>query len=215
MTDPAVIQTVAQRGIAEVLHFTTNNGLVGILHTGRLSANAFLKDEQRLAHILKINSIDRSRDAMWLEYVNLSISRINEYFFNYSKTRIKHEHTYWCILSFDPLVLAHPGVSFATTNNAYPLTMRATGVEGLEALFAGTIRRKPTWSTQRAHGEHAFHPTCRQAEALYPGHLSLAHLRAIYVGSGPVYDEVFAQVSILASQLLNHIQIIIDPNKFA
>ena len=215
MSDPAIAQAISMRGIPEVLHFTTNNGLVGILHTGRLSANAYLQAEQKLMHILKINSTDRSRDAMWLGYANLSISRINDYFFNYSKSRVKHEHAYWCILSFDPVILTHPGVHFVTTNNAYPLTVRATGSTGLEALFANSIRRKPSWTAYRKADESTFHPTCRQAEALYPDHLSLSHLSKIYVENGDVYDEVFAQVSVLAPQLFNHAQVIIDSSKFA
>lgn len=214
MNDSAIIQIISQRLLPEVLHFTTNNGLVGILRTGRLSANAFLQAEQRLAHILKINSIDRSRDSMWLEYVNLSISRINEYFFNYSKKLSKHEHAYWCILSFVPEVMSHPGVQFATTNNAYPLTLRAPSALGLNALFAERISRKPGWTVVRSPHEAAFYTTCRQAEVLYPGHVSLAYLQTIYVMSGEVFDEVFAQVSLLAPQLLARIQIIIDPRKF-
>ncbi len=215
MNDQAIIAAIGQRGIQEVVHFTTNNGLVGILHTGRLSANANLRAEQRLAHIMKINSADRSRDSMWLGYVNLSISRINDYFFRYSKNRVNHEHAYWCILSFDPIILAHPGVYFATTNNAYELTKRETGLTGLEALFSGHIRRKPAWDAYRPPTEQTFHPTCRQAEALYPAHVSLTHLQRIYVPDGNVYDEVFAQVSMLAPQLRDRIQIIIDQNKFA
>jgi hypothetical protein len=214
MNDPAVLHIVSERGISEILHFTTNNGLVGILRTGRLSANAFLKDDQQLSHILKINSIDRSRDASWLEYINLSISRINDRLLGYSKSWQKHEHAYWCILSFDAEVMSHPGVVFGTTNNAYELTSRAKGAAGLEALFAGRIARNPTWTGYRTAGESPAHPTCRQAEVLYPQHLSLAHLRAIYVESGPVYDEVYAQVSVLAPLLLNKIQIVEDPSKF-
>ncbi|MDZ7921195.1 hypothetical protein [Rhodoferax sp.] len=41
MNDSEVAKIVTQRAIPEVLHFTTNNGLVGVLHTDRLSANAF------------------------------------------------------------------------------------------------------------------------------------------------------------------------------
>jgi len=215
MNDAAIAQVISQRGIPEVVHFTTNNGLVGILRTGRLSANAFLQDEQCLRHVLKINSIDRSRDAMWLEYINISISRINDYFFKYSKSRVKHDDAYWCILGFDPSVMTHPGVQFATTNNAYPLTLRAMGAAGLEALFAPTIHRKPSWSTNRVVGALPFHPTCRQAEVLYPGHLSLDYLRNIYVASGDVSDEVFAQVAMLAPQLMDKIQIVVDSTKFS
>jgi hypothetical protein len=214
MNDTAVIQAISQRRLPEVLHFTTNNGLVGILRTSRLSANAFLRAEQQLAHILRINSIDRSRDSLWLEYVNLSISRINDYFFGYSKKLDKHEHAYWCILGFDPEIMAHPGVHFATTNNAYSLTLRATGALGLDALFAERIRRKPGWTVARSPHEAPHYTTCRQAEVLYPGHVSLKHLRAIYVMSGEAYDEVFAQVSLLAPHLLAHIEITVDPRKF-
>ena len=215
MSDKAVHAAVEQRGITEVVHFTTNNGLVGILRTGRLSANAFLKDEERLAHILKINSPNRNRDANWLGYVNLSISEINDYYFNYSKTKnTNNRHAYWCLLSFDANVISDPGVYFSTTNNAYPFTSRARGIDGLNALFQPEIKRMGTWTATRT-GEHGAHqPTCRQAEALYPGHLPLAHLRAIYVEDGPVYDEVAAQVQFLAPTLFNNIDIVIDPGRF-
>jgi hypothetical protein len=57
--------------------------------------------------------------------VNLSISRINARLFNISaKNWHRALDGWWAVLSFDPLILTHDGVVFATTNNAYPGVIR-------------------------------------------------------------------------------------------
>lgn len=214
MSDADIVNAISKRGVREVLHFTTNSGLVGILHARFLLANSLLREDQRLAHILSINSIDRSRDEDWLGYINLSVSRINSSFFRFSRGWEKHEHAYWCILGFDPSILVHSGVYFVTTNNAYELAERDVGLPGFEAMFSEYIRRKPGWSARRAQGELASLTTCQQAEVLYPERLSLDYLRAIYVESDAVGDEVFAQISLLAPHLLDQAPIVVDSRKF-
>jgi hypothetical protein len=50
---------------------------------------------------------------------------------------------WWCLLSFSPEILLHPGVFFATTNNIYTSVQRKMGAQGLNDLFADRIQRWP------------------------------------------------------------------------
>ena len=88
---------------------------------------------------------------------------------------------WWCILSFSPEILTHPGVFFCTTNNAYTSVDRNTGARGLEKLFADRIEREPGWVATRTEATPINQPTCNQAEVLYPGELSIDYLKHIYV----------------------------------
>ena len=98
---------VAARNITQVVHFTTLNGLTGILHTKALKASKGLDAEQSLEHILQHNAPYRS-DKHWTGYVNLSVSRINTSYFNYSSE--KWHPTYeWCIICLKPEILEHSG----------------------------------------------------------------------------------------------------------
>ena len=174
---------IMKRGIEEILHFTTNAGVTGILASGALLSRQCLPADKYLEYIYRYNCRDRSRDSGWLDYVNLSITSVNRRLFGISKGKWHSGMDgFWAILSFSPEILMHPGVYFATTNNAYPDVKRNQGPEGLEALFADTIssygkmlKRNPTTPNNQ--------PTCPQAEVLYPGKLSINYLRRIYVDS--------------------------------
>lgn len=210
-----IAQALQARGITEVVHFTTNRGLVGVLRMGALLPRRSLRAEATLEHILQLNSIDRSRDLAWHGHVNLSLHRINAYFFQISRRWHELKDNYWCILSFDISIASAPKVVFTTTNNAYdPHVLRGEGVAGLQALFNSPITRKPGWIASRAFNELPAHTTCPQAELLYPGPVPLEALRRIYVPDDDVYDEVYSKVLVLAPQLLEWAQIEVAPDKF-
>jgi hypothetical protein len=206
---------IKSREISEVLHFTTSNGLVGIMSAGSLLSHAELPKEQRLSHILQLNCPDRSRDAAWHSYVNLSISQLNGSFFSIARNRWHAtKDVYWCVLSFDPEIMTHNDVYFSTTNNAYMATLRGQGKAGLEALFADKVRLFPNKVAARRSSTQVSHTTCNQAEVLYPVMVPLDFLRKIYVPSSDIYHEVEAQVEFCAPGMLEKFEVIVAPEHF-
>jgi len=208
-------QIIDTRNINEILHFTTSNGLLGVMSTGSLLAHSELSSEQRLSHILQINCPDRSRDSAWHSYVNLSISRVNGSFFSIARNRWHAaKDIYWCILSFDPEILTHENVIFSTTNNAYDATLRNKGSEGLENLFSPAIRLFPTKITRRMDGTLSHHTTCNQAEVLYPIAVPLSYLKRVYVPSEDILHEAQAQIAVCAPDLADMIELMVAPELF-
>lgn len=205
---------VKQRGIEEILHFTTSNGMLGIFSTAKLLAHSLLPEEKLLSHIMQINCKDRSRDTEWHSYINLSISRLNGSFFSISQGWHRSEDIFWCVLSFVPEIMSHDGVLFATSNNAYPKTERAPDWAGLEALFAPSVRQFPNKWVSRNKALSDAHTTCHQAEVLYPEELSLNFLRKIYVQTVEHQDEVSALLGLLRPEFQSQIQIIVAPQLF-
>lgn len=188
-----VDEIIMQRNITEVLHFTTNEGLLGILYSNALKSRERLPQERQLEYIYKPNAAFR-KDAAWLDYVNMSISRINHQFFDVSANRWHgHRNIWWCVLSFKPTILSHPGVYFSTTNNMYSGVKRATGARGLLALFADSITQWNGKIIQRSPNSSPNLTTCSQAEVLYPGELSTEHLQRVYVATGEDHDDICGQ----------------------
>lgn len=172
---------IKRRGIEEILHFTTNKGLTGMLASKVVIPRKRLPKEQYLEHIVFYNCDNRSRDEEWLDYVNLSITTVNLRLFGISRGKWHPDiDGFWCILSFSPEILTHQGVFFCTTNNAYPCVHRDKGANGLEKLFADRIERFPEWVAVRTKSTPTNQPTCNQAEVLYPGVLSIDCLKRIY-----------------------------------
>lgn len=179
------------RGITEVLHFTTDSGLLGIAATGALLSRDELRKERYLEYISILNCPDRSRDARWTRHVSLSLTKINHRLLRSSQSWHPQPEVWWCVLAFDVRILGHPGVWFADSNNAYPKTKRGTGVEGLSLLFADTVtwgnyntRERRTKTTLRNM------PTHGQAEVLYPDRVPLQWLRRIYLPNEDNIDYV-------------------------
>lgn len=194
-----ISEIVESRKIESIVHFTTNRGSLGVLATRKLKARARLSEDALLKHIFQVNAADRSRDAAWHDYVNLSISKINANFFEVSAGAWHKESDFWwCILAFDPVVLAHEGVKFATTNNMYSGVLRAAGESGLEALFDPSIRRWHSSTVTRSASLDQCLPTCPQAEVLYPGEISTDFLKAIYVQTDASADELAGQFAAVA-----------------
>ncbi|MCX4856653.1 DarT ssDNA thymidine ADP-ribosyltransferase family protein [Streptomyces canus] len=185
-TIDSIIRT---RGIAEVLHFTTNNGLLGILGTASVQSRKRLPEERYVEHILKFNCATR-KDRPWLDYVNLSISRINDWMFDSSERWHEVDKVWWAALSFAPSILTDPGVYFTTTNNIYPAVRRGTGPDGLGALFAPEVRGRYSERIVRGVSYPPNWTTDRQAEVLYPAQLSLTELQRIYVREEHHADDI-------------------------
>ena len=93
------------------------------------------------------------------------------------------------VLSFDPEILGHPGVVFATTNNIYPACKRAEGLAGFKRLFADQVHGRYDELHDRTNKRPEW-PTDRQAEVLYPGELSCDHLQRIDVQVEATIDKV-------------------------
>lgn len=66
----SVQEIVMLRGINEILHFTTNKGVLGILDSRALKARARLNGDARLEYIFQPNAAVRTRDEKYLDYVN-------------------------------------------------------------------------------------------------------------------------------------------------
>lgn len=185
---PEVVAMARDLGVTEVVHFTRVPNAVGVFASA-LKSRARVHDDRYLEHVYRPNAPDRSRDSLWLEYVNLSISRINDWFFGYSKRWHPEDRAAWVILSFGVELLGDPGVVFATTNNAYPECLRARGLPGFLRLFdeevVGYGGRRRTRGGLPLH-----HTTDRHAEVLYPGELPLSYLQGVYAETEDTVDDL-------------------------
>jgi hypothetical protein len=210
-------QAIAAREIVEVLHFTTNRGIVGTLASRALLSRHRLPQEKYLEHVLHVNAAIRMEAAAffdksqnWLDYVNLSISEINRRYFLVSNRWHQDKNVWWGILAFDPQIMTHEGVVFATTNNSYDLCIRKGGIDGFEGLFAQTIRRKVGWSVSRGR-RTARLPTCEQAEVLYPAGVPTNFLRRIYVQKEEHHDQATGWLREFG---VANVEVVLSPEKF-
>lgn len=211
-----------ERGINEVVHFTTNKGLLGSLIRGLLLSRHRLPEEKLLKYIVFNNSEVRpehsnyfDKSENWIDFVNLSLSEINSRYFNVS-TNKWHEGKaiFWVILSFDPIIMTHENVYFATTNNSYDYCERKKGVEGFDNLFIDEVKRKNSyysiWKVKRLNRSSHL-ATCEQAEILYPEGVPLSYLRRIYVRTEEEYDIVGGWLAEFHAQ---DVEVCISPAKF-
>lgn len=180
-----------RRGITEILHYTTSRGVLGILASGAVKSRARLPEEKYLEHIWVAACAVRY-DNDWLDYVNLSVSDINSALFTIASGKWHAGEYWWGVLSFDPEVLDHDGVHFATTNNRYPSAKRGTGVKGFEALFAERVAGRYGSIRTRSPDQPSSRPTDPQAEVLYPAELPTDYLQRIYVA------DVISRATVLA-----------------
>ena len=196
-----VEEVIRGRGIEELLHFTTNKGITGILGDGEVLPRSQLPTEKHLVNVYPPNARTRY-DVAHLDFVNLSITRINRRFFDFSSNWHRHEDVWWCVLAFDPVIATHDGVQFASTNNMYSGCEHATGGAGLDALFAERVRQYEGRYEHRRPDHPANWPTDRQAEVLYPGPLSTDYLRSIYVLSDAHHDVIATNADIYGRQVV-------------
>ncbi len=193
---PDVVTAAMTRGITQIVHFTTIHGAVGILASGALKSRHRLPREQYLEHVYRPNAQNRSRDAAWLDYVSLSISRINDWMFGTSERWHIADGVSWVVLSFMPDILSHPGVVFATTNNIYPACCRAEGLAGFNQLFDDPVIGRNSFAHSRSRLPDHF-TTDRQAEVLYPGEVDVRYLQRIDVQTEDALDNVHGVVGAL------------------
>lgn len=185
---PEVAEAARARGVERVLHFTTKHGVLGVLAQRAVKSRKRLSKDKYLEHVYRPNASFR-KDPAWLDHVSLSIERINDWMFDHSEKWHSHEDLFWAVLAFDPAVLGHPGVVFATTNNIYRSCRRAEGLAGFNAMFA----EKVTGRYGRLHiraGLPSNWTTDRQAEVLYPRELSCDHLQWIAVRTGEDMEHI-------------------------
>ena len=184
-----------QRGITEVLHFTTNRGLVGILSSGAVLSRDALEAADKLEPIRLLNCGSRSKDADWTGWVNLSLTQVNKSMLGTSQSWHKEDGIWWGVLAFDVSILDDDDVWFTTTNNTYPVVRRGHGIEGLTALFAPRVPWGYYGSSKTRQNKTDDMTTCEQAEVLYPGSLRLDALRHIYVAEGEHIDQIAGWVT--------------------
>jgi hypothetical protein len=188
-SNPEIVGAASERGVTEIVHFTTVQGAVGILASGSVKSRKRLPEDAYLEHVYKPNALSRSRDLPWLDYVNLSVTQINVWMFGSSKRWHSDEGVSWVILSFRPSILQDPGVVFTTTNNAYPTCLRAEGIRGFERMFAERVIGYSGQIYSRS-GIALNRPSDRTAEVLYPGQLGLGELQMIYVQVEETLDDI-------------------------
>lgn len=205
-----VADVVQRRGITEIVHFTSNEGLVHILKDGAVRSREQLQPQFWAENVMNAR---KRWDTNHFDYISLSISWINAAFFDICANKWHAEtDRFWVLLSFDASILEHDDVLFTTTNNGYePNVRRAPGASGLEALFAPRIAERATRHVDRLTGLPARYPTCPQAEALYHRTLSLEYLRRVYVYDPELHDVVSAQAHTVHRNLP---EIVIDPARF-
>ena len=185
---PEVVAAATGRGVTQVVHFTTVRGVTGVLAKRAVKSRKRLPEEDYLEHVYQPNAKFR-KDGAWLDYVNLSISGINDWMFDSSVRWHAHEDNPWVVLVLDVELLGDPGVVFATTNNIYPACQRQEGLGGFDALFAPTVKG---WygTVHDRDGKQPDWPTDRQAEVLYPGEVPCRYLRRIDVQRADVVDSI-------------------------
>jgi len=205
-------EILAERGIVELLHFTTNRGITGVLDSKALLPRKRLAEALRLEHVYIHNCADRSRDINWHDYVNVSITSVNRRLFGISEGNWHADMDgWWCIVALSPEIMTHSGVYFTTTNNMYSGVLRDQGGRGLEALFAPQITLWNDNITKRSSNTPANQPTCPQAEVLYPGVLPIEFVSKIYVKGDAEASEIESILEVFESE----IEIIIRPDLFS
>ena len=187
---PEVVDAAVACGITSIIHFTRIPGLVGILASSAVKARSDLMRDTRLQYVAEENAPDRSRDVLWHDYINMSVTAINRRMFQFSEQQ--HPDAQWVILEFGPEILGDPGVVFCTTNNAYEVAHRCAGLQGFEQMFVERVPWGHLESVCLRYGIESNRTTDPQAEVLYPFELPLDHLHTITVRDEETYEAVVA-----------------------
>jgi hypothetical protein len=176
MTTPA--EQAHERGVTEIVHFTTDKGVLGSLRKEHLLSRARVSDDPDLAFIF--NAVWPVKLPEWVDYISLSVTSINRELFNRAERNLPGR--WWAVMSFEIEILDDPGVVFTTTNNAYDdVCRRQEGVDGFADMFSERVPWGYYGSVQHRATCLPAQPTHRQAEVLYPGEISLEHLQSVYV----------------------------------
>jgi hypothetical protein len=210
MTSASPSAAASARGITEVLHFTTQKGVLGAIRKQALLSRVQVQDDPDLAFIF--TAVWPRRDPDWVDYVSLSLDQINRSL--YAKAQHNMPELWWAILSFTPAILDHDGVIFTTTNNVYDeVCQRAPGVTGFEAMFQPSVPWGYRGSVKRRWAGHsANRPTDEQAEVLYPKQIGLEHLQALYVPEDQHRRLVLAWCEVMGQ---DELPVVVRPDLFA
>jgi hypothetical protein len=213
-TATTIAEYVAARKIEDVLHFTTDTGLLGIFASGAVLSRERLDEDAYVEHIFTPNCVSRLKDIDWIDYVNMSISRVNGHMFGYSKKWHATQDLWWAVLSFGTAILEHDDVVFTTTNNSYTgCVERDGGLSGLKALFAPSVEWGYFGNHKRRYDSMpASWTTDPQAEVLYPEQLSIEHLQAIYVLDGEHVDYINGLFGVFSG--VPHVPVAVRPKVF-
>src|ERR1700759_5046661 len=98
MADPvaeSVSAAAARRGVAELLHYTTQKGVQGTIASKALLSRAQLDGDEYLAHIRE--PVWPRKDAQWIDHISLSVTSINDDLF--FRSRNHYPHLWWAVLS--------------------------------------------------------------------------------------------------------------------
>ncbi len=173
---PTPADAAKRRGVEELLHYTTQRGVHGMIASMALLSRARLDTDEYLEHIRE--PVWPRKDTAWIDHISLSVSSINDDLF--FRSRNHFPELWWAILSIAPGIVDDPDVVFATTNNIYPGVRRGRGVSGFEAMFTDpVIGRYGVVKTRGGLPESQ--PTDRAAEILYPGSIPIDLVQAVYV----------------------------------
>ncbi|MFJ2770075.1 DarT ssDNA thymidine ADP-ribosyltransferase family protein [Streptomyces sp. NPDC087300] len=207
----AIGTLIHDRKIVELVHFTTNRGLLGILVEQLCKARALLDQDKYLESIYHANTRLRWEDARYQRCVNLSISEPNHRFLRKSSDDWwANEDLFWAVLSFDPVIMTHPGVLFAPSNMAYQGIVPVEGARAAEALFASSVPYGFGKTMQRRQ-KQPHQPTNPQAEVLYPEAVPTRYLQRIYVVTE---DDAAKANAIVSASAHDEVDIIVDPASF-
>ena len=192
---PEILAEVSRRGISRVVHFLTMANLRGVLSARVLLCTAKLPNCKQVRYVYEQNTRERW-DKKWTDFVSLSIERINREFFLASQRKRQTADNRRCILCFEPVILTHAGVLFATTNNTYSNVVRGEGVRAFNRLFASTVNGRLRDPAKKRPADYkACWPTDRQAEVLYPQSVNCRHLKQIVVSSAEDEDTVYGMIN--------------------
>ena len=101
------------RGVEYLVHFTTTKNLYNILKLGKLMYRAKL---QVLSFCVHFNDDNRQDD---INYINLSLSRPNEFLFKHFRQKYKDDSTRnWCVLKIHSKHIYHAETRIFHTNAA-------------------------------------------------------------------------------------------------
>jgi hypothetical protein len=175
----SVSERARERGVREILHYTSNKGLMGCVMKGAVLSRERVEADPDVAFIFE--GVWERKDHAWLDYISLSVARINLDLF--CRSRNNFPERWWAILSFSPDILDDEGVWFTTTNNVYEdCCERGQGLTGFEAMYGSLIEWGYYGSRKLRSAAHQdAWPTDRAAEVLYPGTIPLAYLQTVYV----------------------------------
>jgi hypothetical protein len=174
-----VSERARERGVTEILHYTSDRGVMGSIMKQALLSREQVEIDPDVAFIFE--GIWARKDHDWIDYISLSVSRINLDLF--TRSRKHFPDRWWAVMSFDVAILDHEGVWFTTTNNIYEdCCERGQGLEGFEAMFGSPVEWGYRGSKKvRSATYDCAWPTDRAAEVLYPTRIPLEFLKTLYV----------------------------------